>query len=88
MHILLSEQVVSYVRSLPPVPKKRVREALEKLNQLEGDLKDLHHPLEGYCRLRVHQYRIILKIENETIQCVFIEKRSLVYEIFEQTLLS
>lgn len=85
MKVLLSEQVLNFVRTLPPIPKQRVRQALRALESLDGDIKDLQHPLEDYCRLRAHQFRIIIKIHPEKVKCIFIEKRALVYEIFEQT---
>ncbi|MEM0967298.1 MAG: hypothetical protein AAGJ81_14220 [Verrucomicrobiota bacterium] len=79
----LSDQGVEYVRGLPPVPNKRIRAALKSLAKIEGDLMDLEHPLDGYCRLRVYQFRIILKIHQKKIDCIFIERKSLVYEVFE-----
>jgi len=87
MRVRLSDQVLAYGRALPPVQKARVRAALRGLQSLEGDLRDLQHPLEDYCRLRVHQFRVILKITPETVDCLFIEKRPLVYAAFEQALL-
>ena len=87
MEIRISEQVSGFLRQLPPVPKKRVKTALKQLNHLEGDLKDLEHPLDGYCRLLVHSFRVIIKIQADHMDCLFIERRSIVYEIFEQTLL-
>lgn len=85
--VRLSCQVLGYVRQLPPTPKRRVKSALKKLGKLEGDLKDLEHPLDGYCRLRVYQFRIILKIHPEHVDCIFIERRSLVYDVFAASLL-
>lgn len=85
--VRISDQVADYVRQLPPTPKKRVRSGLKRLEKLEGDLKDLEHPLEGYCRLRVFQFRIILKIKAKTVDCIFIERRSIVYEVFESNFL-
>ena len=64
-----------------------VKSALKRLRKLEGDLKDLEHPLDGYCRLRVYQFRILLKIHAEQIDCIYIERRSLVYDVFEASLL-
>lgn len=85
--IRISDQVADYIRQLPPTPKKRVRSGLRGLENLEGDLKDLEHPLEGYCRLRVYQFRVILKIQTDSVDCIFIERRSIVYEIFESNYL-
>lgn len=85
--VRLSAQVLDYIRQLPPVPKKRVRSALKRLADLKGDIKDLEHPLDGYCRLRVYQFRIILKIDTASVDCIFMERRNIVYEVFEATIL-
>ena len=84
--IQLYPQVQNFLRTLAPTPKKRLREALRQLSQLDGDLRELEAPLEGYHRLRVAHYRIILKIHEDRIDCIFAERRSIVYEIFEITL--
>ena len=83
----ISDQVADYIRQLPPTPKKRIRHGLKGLETLQGDLKELEHPLDAYCRLRVFQFRIILKIQPETVDCIFIERRSIVYEVFESNFL-
>jgi len=85
--IRLSDQVADYICLLPPTPKKRVRSALKGLQHLEGNLKELEHPLDSYCRLRVFQFRVILKINKDTVDCIFIERRSIVYEVFESNYL-
>jgi mRNA-degrading endonuclease RelE of RelBE toxin-antitoxin system len=85
--VQISEQVADYVRQLPPIPKKRIRSALKSLEQLEGDLKDLEEPLDRYTRLRIYQFRVILSIEPDKIVCIFIERRSIVYEVFESNFL-
>jgi mRNA-degrading endonuclease RelE of RelBE toxin-antitoxin system len=61
--------------------------ALKGLAKGQGDIKDLEGPLSGYSRLRVANYRVILHYgaANE-IECVFAERRSIVYEIFSETL--
>ena len=84
--IRISTQVRDYISRLPPTPKKRVRSGLRGLATLEGDIKDLERQLEGYCRLRVHQFRIIIKIYPERVDCIFMERRNIVYELFEASL--
>lgn len=87
MKVRLSVQVYDYISSLPPEPKRRVREGLRGLVKLSGDIKELQHPLDGYCRLRINQFRIIFKIGPEVVDCIFIERRPVVYEVFEQVML-
>jgi mRNA-degrading endonuclease RelE of RelBE toxin-antitoxin system len=60
-----------------------LRSALKGLARERGDVKRLEGPLEEYCRLRVGDYRVIVHyVSGAVIQCVFVERRSIVYEIF------
>ncbi|MGH9380112.1 MAG: type II toxin-antitoxin system RelE family toxin [Thermoanaerobaculia bacterium] len=82
MNVEISEQVAEFVRRLPPEPRRRIRRALRDLARERGDIKPLEGPLEGYCRLRIGAYRIVFSYApQQTIQCVFAERRSLVYEL-------
>ena len=52
-------------------------------------MKPLEGPLQDYYRLRVGSYRIILRYASaKTIECVFAERRSLVYEVFAERILA
>jgi len=87
MRIRLSEQVTGFVNSLAPEPRRKMRLALKALAKGQGDVKALEGALSSYSRLRVLSYRVILfsRTPNE-IECVFAERRSIVYEIFAATL--
>jgi len=67
-----------------------LREALRSLACERGDIRALEGPLEEYHRLRVGGYRIILAYKlsgkRRIIQCIFAERRSAVYETFQQLL--
>jgi mRNA interferase RelE/StbE len=77
-------QVVDYVRRLAPEPRRAVKSALKELGQEHGDLRALEGTLAGYYRLRVGRHRIIFGYAADgAIEAVFIEERSIVYEIFE-----
>lgn len=53
-----------------------------------GDVRSLEGPLQDYARLRVGPYRIILRyVTPKTIECVFAERRELVYEVFAERML-
>jgi mRNA-degrading endonuclease RelE of RelBE toxin-antitoxin system len=87
MRVLLAAQVVEFVRRLPPEPKARMRRALRDLSSERGDIKALEAPLGGYCRLRVGGYRIVFAYgKRQTIECVFAEQRSVVYEMLLERL--
>ncbi len=87
MKVELAEQVVDFVRRLPPDPKRRLRLALRDLARGRGDIKRLEGPLDGYCRLRVGGYRVVFAYgERDTVQCVFAEQRSIIYELLIEAL--
>ena len=87
MKINLSEQVAGFVGRLAPAPRRELRLALKSLAKGRGDVKALEGPLTGYWRLRVSSYRVILfyRSPNE-VECVYAERRSIVYEIFAEAL--
>jgi mRNA-degrading endonuclease RelE of RelBE toxin-antitoxin system len=87
MRVELSAQVLDFVRRLPPEPRRRLRMALRGLGKEKGDIKRLEAPLDGYCRLRVDGYRVIIHYAPaRIIQCIFAERRSVVYEVFAEAL--
>jgi mRNA-degrading endonuclease RelE of RelBE toxin-antitoxin system len=83
MNVRLAPQVVDFVRRLAPQPRRRLRLALRDLAKGKGDVKPLEGTVQDYCRLRVGPYRIVLSYGRpDTVECVFAERRSIVYEIF------
>ena len=87
MKIKLSEQVAAFVRSLAPDPRHKLRSALKALAKGKGDIKPLEGALASYSRLRVLSYRVILFFTSgNEIECVFAERRSIVYEVFAEAL--
>jgi len=83
MRVEVSTQVADFVKRLPPEPRRLLRRALRDLAKEKGDIKPLEGPLDGYCRLRVGGYRVVLSYTaSGRIQCVFAERRSIVYEVF------
>ena len=61
----LDPEVVAFVRSLAPEPRRRLREGLRGLANEKGDLKQLEADLAGYARLRVGSYRVIVRFFAE-----------------------
>lgn len=69
---------------IPKLPKKwkeKIRQAVEQRLTTQPDLygKPLRRSLRGYRKLRVGDYRIIFKIEKETVKILVIQHRSAVY---------
>ncbi len=88
MKVRLSPQVVEFVGSLAPEPRRRLRRALRDLAQGKGDVRHLEGPLHDYCRLRVGSYRIVLSYgKGRTIDCIFAEQRSIVCEVFAEEMI-
>lgn len=88
MTVRLGPQVVDFIRQLAPDPRRKVRQALRDLEKGKGDIKALEGPLQDYARLRIGPYRVILSYgKSRTIDCVFAERRSLVYEVFADALI-
>jgi mRNA-degrading endonuclease RelE of RelBE toxin-antitoxin system len=86
----LSEQVVRFAARRAPEPRRMLREALRGLARERGDIRALEGPLKDYHRLRIGGYRIIFAYrigrKRRSIQCVYAERRSAVYEMFAQLL--
>ena len=84
--IELSPQVAAFLRTLAPEPRKQLRAGLRALAEGRGDILELEHPLDGFCRLRVGRYRIVFHYvdsgSSRLVRCVFAERRKLVYELF------
>ena len=90
MIVELEAQVVAFVRSLPPEPRKAVRRALAGLEHEKGDIRPLEGELEHYYRLRVLRYRIVFHYKvagrKRLIRCVYAAPRSIIYEVFAQNI--
>lgn len=93
--VRVATQVEEFVKSLAPIPRQRLRQAIKGLADGQGDIKRLEGNLADYSRLGVAGCRIIFQERSERgvriIDCIFAERRALVYEIFvrllaEQTL--
>lgn len=81
MKVFLAEQVVTRMRLLHPDRRKELRSALRDLGKGRGDLKPLEGRLAGYYRLRVGRYRVVYRHVERRIEAIFLEERSLVYEL-------
>jgi len=86
IEVEIQDEVLDYIRKCAPDPRKRFKEALQRLKQEEGDIKPLTHELEGFYRLRVGKYRVVFRYLNRkkhrVIQCVYAGERSWIYEVF------
>jgi mRNA-degrading endonuclease RelE of RelBE toxin-antitoxin system len=83
--IELWPQVQAYYDELGMTHRRNVKVALHALREEQGDIKALGGSLTGYSRLRVGSYRLIFRYRpGRVIECVYLNHRSLVYEVFER----
>lgn len=86
----LDQAVADFIRSLAPGPRRKLRAALHELEQDRGDFLPLEGELTGYWRLRVGNYRVIVRFymagRQRVARCVFAERRSIVYALLAELL--
>jgi len=83
-----SAQVVRFSTNLAPGPRRAVKQPLRDLRAERGDIRSLEGVFSGYHRLRTGRFRIIFSYAaDEAIEALFMEERSLVYEVFEAELI-
>jgi mRNA-degrading endonuclease RelE of RelBE toxin-antitoxin system len=86
--VQVSPQVIAFVKSLAPEPRGKLNRAIKALAGDRGDVKRLEGKLAGFSRLRVSGHRVIFRevfrSGARNIDCVFAEKRSIVYDLFVQ----
>lgn len=81
--ILYSDEVVN--QDLPDILepwKSEIRDAIESklMTRPEVYSRPLRRSLKGYRKLRVGDYRIILRIEEKAVKIFVIQHRSVVYD--------
>jgi mRNA-degrading endonuclease RelE of RelBE toxin-antitoxin system len=80
--VLVSDQILKRVRTLLPDRRKELRSALVDLGKGLGDCKELAGSLTGFHRLRIGRYRVVYRYQAKHIEAIFLEQRSVVYELF------
>jgi mRNA-degrading endonuclease RelE of RelBE toxin-antitoxin system len=83
-------RVEAFVKAQAPEPRRRLTRAIQGLAKNRGDIKRLEGALAEYSRLRIGGCRVIFAERSEAgermIDCMFAERRAVVYEIFEALL--
>jgi len=90
IRVRIQEEVLEYLRSLPPQPRHALKLAIKGLSNERGNMKSLTDDLEGFHRLRVASHRVIFSysvIDGErVITCVYAGPRKWIYEVFHSKL--
>ena len=82
--VQIKEQVRAFQATLGLAARREVKRAILRLSAEAGDIKALRDNLAGYYRLRVGRYRVVFRyLPGRVVDCVYLNERSLVYEIFE-----
>lgn len=89
--VRVAPQVVAFVRTQAPESRRRLRLALRALERHRGDFRPLEGRLDGYHRVRIGAFRLIIRFGvlpggRPAIFCLFAEHRSLVYLLLEDLL--
>jgi mRNA-degrading endonuclease RelE of RelBE toxin-antitoxin system len=80
----ISPQVHEYQTTLGPQARRSVKKAIRNLGEERGDIIALRDKLTGFYRLRIGRHRLIFRYQPaRVIQCIYLNERSLVYELFE-----
>lgn len=86
--VVVKDPVYEFARRLAPEPRRAVKQALIALRREKGDIRALEQALTGYYRLRIGKFRLIFRYaDKRNTEAVFLEERSIVYEVFEAQLL-
>ena len=80
------QQVVrSDIPSLPKKERGRIQKAIKEKLTTHPEVfgKPLRRSLKGYRRMRVGDYRVVFRLEEDAVKIFAIGHRSIVYEDFE-----
>ena len=81
--VQIKTQVRAFQATLGPDHRRSLKRAILQLANESGDIRALGEDLSGYYRLRVGHFRIIFRyLPGRIIDCVYVNERRLVYEIF------
>ena len=82
LKVLVSEQILERLRTIHPNHRRDIRTALRELAKGSGDVKELVGRLAGFYRMRIGRYRIVYRYRDEHLEAIFLEQRSIMYELF------
>lgn len=86
--VRVEQQVKDYLAIIGMAHRRAAKQALGRLKNEQGEIKALGEELDGFHRLRVGPYRIIFRYRPaKVIECVYMNRRALVYEVFEREML-
>jgi mRNA-degrading endonuclease RelE of RelBE toxin-antitoxin system len=88
MKVTVESQPREFIRRQPPVVRQQLREVIHAIEREDVFPEPLDEELEGFYKVRVENCRLIVQhVAGEAgpfFRVVFIERRSVVYEMFRQ----
>ena len=85
--VKIREQVWNFYAQLGPEQRRAVKRGFSQLKYERGDIRALRERLEGFYRLRIGVHRVIFRyLPGRIIECVYMNDRALVYDVFESEL--
>lgn len=85
--VRVAAQVLEFQRTQHPALRRELKAGILGIADGRGNLKPLEDELTGYSRLAVRGVRVIYCARRDgDIECVFAERRKIVYELFAATL--
>lgn len=81
--VQIREQVREFQATLGLEHRRELKRAILQLANERGYIKALSEDLSGYYRLKVGHFRVIFRyLPGQIVDCVYVNERRLVYEIF------
>jgi len=88
IEVIVEAQPLAFIRRQSPDARKKLRAAIHEIERGEAFPEPLEDELEGFYKIRVENCRLIVQhVAGEAgpfFRVVFIERRSVVYEMFRQ----
>ena len=78
--VIVADRVLEYQRAQAPLPRRRIKAGIVALAEGAGDIKALHGNLEGLCRLRIGEHRLVYRHRGGRIEIFYAAPRKIVYE--------
>jgi mRNA interferase RelE/StbE len=83
--VRVEQQVKDFLAEIGMEHRRAAKQALNSLQAEKGDIQALGDELDGFYRLRVGPHRIIFRYRpGRVIECVYMNRRAIVYEVFER----
>ena len=88
IEVRIEAQPLAFIRRQSPDGRKSLRAAIHSIERGDSFPDPLDDELEGFYKVRVENYRLILQHESgdpaPLFKVIFAERRSVVYELFRQ----